>query len=144
MKNKKIIGFTQGFFDIMHPGHILFFRDCKRHCDYLIIAVHEYNDRTKQPDGRNKSEPIQSADERLLMVQSIKYVDEAFLYDGEGELYDYVDKHSDNIDVRFFGGDHKDKPFTGDDIEIYNKFCIRDHDYSTTNLIKSIVEKRKK
>ena len=84
------MGFTSGYFDIMHPGHVLMLKECKRYCDYLIVAVHEYKTKTKQPDGRNKEEPIWSPKERLMMVDANKYVDEAFLYDGEVGLYDYL------------------------------------------------------
>ena len=84
---KKIIGFTSGYFDIMHPGHVIMLKECKRYCDYLIVAVNEYKNKTPQPDGRYKNEPIWTPDERLLMVAACKYVDEAFLYDGEKELY---------------------------------------------------------
>ena len=46
----KRVGFTSGYFDIMHPGHVLMLKECKRYCDYLIVAVHEYKTKTKQPD----------------------------------------------------------------------------------------------
>ncbi len=139
---RKIVGFTSGYFDIMHPGHILMLKECKRYCDYLIVAVNEYRTKTKQPDGREKNEPIWTPRERLLMVEACKFVDEAFLYDGEKGLYDYLFYNSDRIDVRILGDDHKDKPFTGDDLEIDIMFNSRDHEYSTTNTIAKIIEER--
>ena len=140
---KKIIGFTSGYFDIMHPGHIMMLKECKRYCDYLIVAVNEYKTKTPQPDGRFKNEPIWSPCERLLMVSSNKHVDEAFLYDGEKELYDYLKYNLGRLDVRMVGEDHKGKPFTGDDLDLPIIFNSRRHDYSTTNTINLIVEKRK-
>jgi|TARA_A100001011_G_C14046409_1_gene729985 glycerol-3-phosphate cytidylyltransferase len=139
---RKIVGFTSGYFDIMHPGHVLMLKECKRYCDYLIVAVNEYRTKTKQPDGREKNEPIWTPRERLLMVEACKFVDEAFLYDGEKGLYDYLFYNSDRIDVRILGDDHKDKPFTGDDLEIDIMFNSRDHEYSTTNTIAKIIEER--
>ena len=136
---RKIVGFTSGYFDIMHPGHVLMLKECKRYCDYLIVAVNEYRTKTKQPDGREKNEPIWTPRERLLMVEACKFVDEAFLYDGEKGLYDYLFYNSDRIDVRILGDDHKDKPFTGDDLEIDIMFNSRDHEYSTTNTIAKII-----
>ena len=140
---KKIVGFTSGYFDIMHPGHVMMLKECKRYCDYLLVGVNEYKNKTPQPDGRFKNEPIWSPDERLLMASSCKYVDEAFLYDGEKALHRYLKTNQDNIDVRIVGADHKNSPFTGDDLNIKTIFNSRDHDYSTTNTIKLIVEKRK-
>jgi|TARA_B100000902_G_scaffold388735_1_gene434853 glycerol-3-phosphate cytidylyltransferase len=139
---RKIVGFTSGYFDIMHPGHVIMLKECKRYCDYLIVAVNEYKTKTKQPDGRHKDEPIWTPQERFLMVDSNKYVDEPFLYDGEEELYNYLDSNKDRIDVRILGEDHKGKPFTGDDLPIDIIFNSRNHSYSTTNTIKKIIEER--
>ena len=139
---RKVVGFTSGYFDIMHPGHVLMLKECKRYCDYLIVAVNEYKTKTKQPDGRHKDEPIWTPQERFLMVDSNRYVDEPFLYDGEEELYNYLNSNKDRIDVRILGEDHKGKPFTGDDLPIDIIFNSRNHSYSTTNTIKKIIKER--
>ena len=139
---RKVIGFTSGYFDIMHPGHVLMLKECKRYCDYLIVAVNEYNTKTKQPDGREKNEPIWTSQERFLMVDSNRYADEVFLYDGEKALYQYLSSNKDRIDVRILGDDHRDKPFTGDKLGIDIVFNSRNHNYSTTNTIAKIIEER--
>lgn len=139
---RKIIGFTSGYFDIMHPGHVIMLKECKRYCDYLIVAVNEYKTKTKQPDGREKNEPIWTPQERFLMVDSNRYADEVFLYDGESALYQYLSEHKDRIDVRILGEDHKGKPFTGDDLNIDIIFNSRNHSYSTTNTIAKIIKER--
>ena len=140
--NRKVIGFTSGYFDIMHPGHVMMFEECKLYCDYLIVAVNEYKVKTKQPDGRHKNEPIWTPKERLMMVESNKNVDQAFLYDGEPALYEYLSENVDWIDVRILWEDHRGKPFTGDDLSIEIIFNSRDHDYSTTNTIAKIIKER--
>tara|TARA_Y100001963_G_C6537946_1_gene334128 strand:+ start:132 stop:560 length:429 start_codon:yes stop_codon:yes gene_type:complete len=139
---KKVVGFTSGYFDIMHPGHILMLKECKRYCDYLIVGINEYKTKTPQPDGRYKNDPIWTPYERLIMVSSCRYVDEPFLYDGEDELYKFLHDEQNHIDVRIIGDDHKDKPFTGDDLAIDIIFNSRDHDYSTTNTINNIIKLR--
>ena len=136
------IGFTSGYFDIMHPGHVMMLEECKKYCDHLVVAVNEYKTKVSQPDGRNKSEPIWTPEERLLMVKSNRHVDDAFLYDGEPALYEYLSNNVGFIDVRILGADHKGKPFTGDDLPIDIIFNSRDHDYSTTNTIAKIVKER--
>ena len=137
-----VMGFTSGYFDIMHPGHVMMLEECKQYCEHLIVGVNEYKTKDSQPDGRVKSEPIWNPQERLLMVKSNKYVDDAFLYDGEPALYKYLSENADMIDVRILGADHKGKPFTGDDLPIDIIFNSRDHDYSTTNTIAKIVKER--
>ena len=136
------MGFTSGYFDIMHPGHVMMLEECKQYCEHLIVGVNEYKIKDSQPDGRVKSEPIWNPQERLLMVKSNKYVDDAFLYDGEPALYKYLSENADMIDVRILGAAHKEKPFTGDDLPIDIIFNSRDHDYSTTNTIAKIVKER--
>lgn len=136
------IGFTSGFFDIMHPGHAMMLQECKQYCDYLIVGVHSNKIKTPQPDGRVKNNPIWSPEERLLMVNANRYVDEAFLYDSENELYSYLKNNMSKIDVRILGEDHKDKPFTGDTLPISIVYNSRQHNYSTTNTIKQIIKER--
>ena len=136
------IGFTSGYFDIMHPGHVMMLKECAQYCDHLIVAVNEYKTKVSQPDGRIKNEPIWTPEERLLMVKSNRHVDDAFLYDGEPALYEYLSNNVGFIDVRILGADHKGKPFTGDDLPIDIIFNSRDHDYSTTNTIAKIIEER--
>ena len=136
------MGFTSGYFDIMHPGHVMMLEECKQYCEHLIVGVNEYKIKDSQPDGRVKSEPIWNPQERLLMVKSNKYVDDAFFYDGEPALYKYLSENADMIDFSILGADHKGKPFTGDDLPIDIIFNSRDHDYSTTNTIAKIVKER--
>ena len=59
-------------------------------------------------------------------------------------MYEYLEKNQDRIDVRIIGEDHKGKPYTGEELDIEVVFNSRDHDYSTTNTINKIIEKRTK
>ena len=145
---RRVVGFTTGYFDIMHPGHVLMLKECKRYCDYLIVGVNDVDDwktdSWEQPDGRYKDEPIWGPDERLMMVKSNRYVDEAFLYLGEEKLYEYLEKNQDRIDVRIIGEDHKGRPYTGEGLDIEIVFNSRDHNYSTINTISKIIDQRVK
>lgn len=139
---KKVVGFTSGYFDVMHKGHVMMLEECKRYCDYLIVGVHSGKIKTKQPDGREKLNSVWSPTDRLYMVQSVKFVDEAFIYDSEQSLYDYLSYNKNRIDVRVIGEDHKGKSYTGDDIDINVIFNSRNHNYSSTNIINEIIKKR--
>ena len=33
------VGFACGVFDLFHAGHVLMLRECREHCDHLIVAV---------------------------------------------------------------------------------------------------------
>jgi glycerol-3-phosphate cytidylyltransferase len=136
-KVRKRVGFTCGAFDVLHAGHILMLEEAKSVCDHLIVCVQ--SDPTIDRPEKNK--PIQSYEERLIMVRSIRCIDEVRLYDTENDLLNLL--HELDPDVRIVGQDHKGKPFTGDtmDIEVY--FNSRDHEYSSSDLRKRVYDAEK-
>ena len=87
-KNDKKTGFTCGAFDVLHTGHALMFKECKDHCDHLIVGLQ------KDPsiDRPGKNRPVQSLEERMIMLESIKWVDEILVYDTEESLYQILNK----------------------------------------------------
>tara|TARA_Y100000593_G_scaffold36932_1_gene71688 strand:- start:120 stop:614 length:495 start_codon:yes stop_codon:yes gene_type:complete len=128
MSDKKIVGFTCGAFDLLHAGHAMMLAEAKQSCDYLIVGVQ--GDPSIDRPGKNS--PIQTYDERQIMVKSIRYVDEIALYNTEAELYELLKKV--NPDVRIVGADWKGKTFTGYDLPIRVLFNSRDHGFSTSEL----------
>ena len=128
------IGFTCSTFDLIHPGHILMLKDCKNICDYLIIGLQ--TDPTI--DRVEKNKPIQTLEERKLMIESIKYVDEVKIYNTEDELISLMEEI--NPDVRIIGSDWHIKNITGKELNIPIYWHKRDHNYSTTNLRKKIIK----
>ena len=134
----KKIGITFSTFDLIHPGHILMLQDCKTVCDYLIVGVQSdptidrknTSDEYSKISGKPKNSPIQTLEERLIMVKSIKFVDEVFVYDTEKDLLRWLNENS--WDIRILGSDWEGKKFTGHNIkgEIY--FHKRDHEWSST------------
>lgn len=125
---RKLRGFTCGAFDLLHAGHALMLKECKDHCDYLIVGLQ----RDPSVDRKNKNKPVQDYEERDIMIRSIKWVDEVVYYDTEEDLYELL--KSINIDVRIVGADWQGKPFTGHDLPINVVFNSRDHGYSTSSL----------
>ena len=77
----KKIGVTFSTFDLLHPGHILMLEDCKKVCNHLIVGVQSDPtiDRKKSEDsyskisGKPKNSPIQTLEERLIMIKAIKF-----------------------------------------------------------------------
>lgn len=66
----KIIGYATGVFDLFHIGHLNILKKAKENCDYLIVGV-TTDEITFE---MKKSLPIIPFDERLEIVNSIKYV----------------------------------------------------------------------
>lgn len=72
---KKILTF--GVYDLLHIGHILLFKHAKEQGDYLIAAVQDNKSILKyKPDAKM----VNGTEERLMMVASIRYVDEVIIY----------------------------------------------------------------
>lgn len=138
MKKNKIVGITFGSFDLCHYGHVLMLEECKEYCDYLIVGV-QSNPSIDRPE---KNLPVQSHEERLGLVNSIKFVDEVKSYNTENDLIDLLKEISP--DVRILGADHKNTQFTGCDLPIKCIFNSRDHGYSTSELRKRVYNSEKK
>jgi len=137
-------GITFSSFDLIHPGHIVMLKDCKTVCDYLIVGVQSdptidrkgSNDLYSKISGKKKNSPIQTLEERLIMINAIKYIDEIFVYKTEEDLQKWL--INNKWDIRILGSDWEGKRYTGFDIkgEIY--FHKRDHEWSTTNFRKRL------
>lgn len=70
-KRNKVIGYTTGVFDLFHIGHLNILKNAKENCDCLIVGVTV--DELVTYKGTNAIIPFQ---ERLKIVEAIKYVDE--------------------------------------------------------------------
>lgn len=141
MKDGKKVGVTVGAFDLCHAGHMLVFKECKTVCDYLIVGLHS-DPSLDRPGGKNK--PIMSLEERRIILDSVKYIDEIFEYDTEAQLYEILKKNEYGFDIRIIGADWKGKPYTGYDLPLPVYFNQRDHGFSTTALRQRIYEAEKK
>jgi len=130
MKDGKKVGVTVGAFDLCHAGHMLVFKECKTVCDYLIVGLH--TDPTLDRPEKNK--PVMSVEERKVILESVRYIDEIFTYDRESELYNILKKNEYGFDVRIIGDDWKGKEYTGHDLPLDVYFNSRAHNFSTSAL----------
>ena len=129
------IGFTCSCFDLLHAGHILMLKDSKEQCDKLIVGL-QTDPSIDRPLTKNK--PIQSLRERKIQLEAVRYVDDIFVYETESDLVDLLKLVKP--DVRILGSDYKDESFTGDDLNIPIYYHERDHDYSSSDLRKKILQ----
>lgn len=127
-------GVIAGNFDVIHPGYIEMFKECKANCDSFIVLLHT-DPSIERP---HKLKPILSADERRDVLLSIKYVDDVIRYTYEEQLYDLL--KIGEFDKRFLGDDYRGKPFTGDDLMIPIHYLDRSHGWSTTKFKKLIAK----
>ena len=121
-----IRGVIAGNFDVIHPGYIKTFKECKSNCDYFTILLHS-DPTIERPE---KLKPVLSVEERIEVLSSIKYVDKIQVYTYEKELLKLLKEGK--FDIRFLGDDYFNKPFTGDNLNISIHFISRNHGWSTT------------
>ena len=142
MRNGKKIGVTASAFDLCHAGHILMLKEAKTVCDYLIVLLHEDPSVTPaEYRGKKKKKPIMSLEERRVILEGIRYVDEIIPYKTEEDLRRLLIELKP--DIRIIGTDWKGKKYTGWDLPIEIYFNSRDHGYSTTELRRRIYEAEK-
>jgi len=127
-------GVIAGNFDVIHPGYIKTFKECKKNCDHFTILLHS-DPTIERPE---KLKPILSLEERKEILYSIKYIDEIQVYTYEKELIEIL-KNGD-FTIRFLGDDYLDKDFTGSQLNIPIHYISRDHGWSTTKF-KNVINK---
>ena len=133
-ENKKIIGFTCSAFDLIHAGHYLMLKEVRGQCDFLIVGLQL----DPSVDRKNKNKPVQTLKERKIQLGACKYIDKIMIYKTEKDLIQLLKKIKP--DIRFIGEDWKGKNYTGKELSIKVIFNSRNHNYSTTNLRKRIVD----
>ena len=99
------IGYIAGVFDLYHLGHLNMFKRAKEQCEYLIAGVvTDEGVRTFK-----QKEPFIPFDERIEMVRSCRYVDEAveipYIYRTTKEAFEKY-----HFDVQFSGSDYQNNP----------------------------------
>ena len=98
---KKIIGYTTGVYDMFHIGHLNILRRAKEQCEYLIVGVVS-DEGVRIHKG---TEPFVPFEERIEMVRSCRYVDEAveipYNFGGTRDAYRMY-----HFDCQFSGSDY--------------------------------------
>ena len=71
-EKKEKIGFTNGCFDYLHPGHVSLFKQAKKKCSKLIVAI---NSDKSIKNNKGPLRPKQKLNIRLQVLNSIPYID---------------------------------------------------------------------
>lgn len=85
-KHKRVL--TVGVYDLIHKGHVELYRRAKGLGDYLIVAVQDGNMILK---FKPKAKVLNSTEDRMYMVRSIRYVDETIVYEAVDDIVKKVD-----------------------------------------------------
>ena len=127
--------FTNGCFDILLRGHLELFAYAKSLGTKLVVGV-DSDDKVKLDKGSNR--PVNSLIDRMIMLASIRDIDEVYSFDSSDGLVDLVRKVSPTIMI--VGSDWKNKPIVGSQYAKEVKYFDRIEGYSTTGIIQRIAD----
>jgi rfaE bifunctional protein nucleotidyltransferase chain/domain len=130
------IVFTNGVFDILHPGHIRYLRGARRLGDRLIVGLNsDRSVRAIKGEGR----PIIPEAERAEILSALEPVDAVVVFDDETP-YSLIAAIQPDILVK--GADWADDAIVGRDIvEARGGRVVRmpiESGYSTTAIVKKV------
>ncbi|WKA57713.1 glycerol-3-phosphate cytidylyltransferase [Planococcus shenhongbingii] len=97
---KKVI--TYGTFDLIHHGHINILKKAKELGDYLVVGLS-----TDEFNAIKGKGAYHSYEERKLILEAIKYVDEVIPEKRWGQKVDDIKTH--NVEVFVMGSDWEGK-----------------------------------
>jgi len=102
--------FTNGVFDILHPGHVRYLASARRHGDALIVAVN--SDRSVHAI-KGPERPINPENERAEVLAALVAVDVAVVFD-EDTPHDIIQALQPDVLVK--GADWAHNAIVGRDI----------------------------
>jgi len=74
----KSVVFTNGCFDLIHPGHIHQLREAKELGDFVVVGLNS-DDSVRRLKGEGR--PLLDADARRELLLAIRYVDAVVIFD---------------------------------------------------------------
>ena len=131
--HKKVIGFTNGCFDLLHEGHLYLIKEAKKRCDFLIIGLNS-DESVKLLKGEGR--PIENQEQRAKNLSKMEEVDAIAIFNTETPENIIKDL---NPDILIKGGDYNKTDIVGSKFVIENGGSVEVIDllpgFSTTKII---------
>ena len=133
MDSTMSIVWTNGTFDILHPGHIELFKVARALGDKVIVAT-DTDEKIKADKGEHK--PINDLCYRVAMLEAIKYIDVVHTFGSRQELEDLIQLYEP--DILLLGDDWRDGDVVGWEYAGETRFLPRVGGYASSNTIERI------
>ena len=105
------IGFTNGCFDLLHPGHVALLRQAKAACDRLVVGLNSDASAARLKGPRR---PVQSESARAAVLASLAAVDLVVIFEEDTPIElirrsgrSYWSKGADYRSIRWSGADYR-------------------------------------
>ena len=129
--------FTNGVFDILHPGHVRYLREARALGDKLIVGIN--SDRSARALGKAPDRPINSENDRAEVLRALACVDEVVIFD-EDTPHEIIKALQPDILVK--GADWGENAIVGrDTVEARGGRVVRmpiEEGWSTSELLKKV------
>jgi len=109
-ENGQKIGFANGCFDLLHPGHIYLLQQAASQCDRLIVGLNS-DDSVRRLKGETR--PVQTAEQRAAALQALDFVDGVAVFGEDTPLELITTLQPDFI---FKGGDYRPEDVVGREV----------------------------
>lgn len=76
-EGKRVV-FANGCFDVLHGGHVSYLADARLQGDVMFVGV---NSDSSERGLKGPTRPIYKQDERLTLLDAIRYIDHLVLFD---------------------------------------------------------------
>ena len=106
----KEIVFTNGCFDIVHAGHVIYLHDAKSYGDVLVVGLNS-DDSVRRLKGEKR--PLNAENDRAVVLDSLKPVDYVCIFD-EDTPFELISAIKPDVLVK--GGDYTRNTIVGADI----------------------------
>jgi rfaE bifunctional protein nucleotidyltransferase chain/domain len=106
----KRVAFTNGVYDLIHPGHVRYLEAARALGDALIVGVN--SDRSVRAN-KGPSRPVNPEAERAEVIAALACVDAAIVFD-EDTPYEIIDRLQPDVLVK--GADWAEDAIVGRDI----------------------------
>jgi rfaE bifunctional protein nucleotidyltransferase chain/domain len=106
-----VVVFTNGVFDLVHPGHVELLESARREGDALIVGVN--SDVSARRLGKGAGRPINAAEARARVLAGFAAVDCVVLFDAETPL-DLIRNLAPDVLVK--GADYPREGIVGADL----------------------------
>ena len=138
---KKIV-FTNGCFDLLHPGHVSYLEFAREQGDLLVVGMNS-DSSVKKIKGPNR--PLINEKERARMLAALQAVDYVVIFD-EPSVIHLIKEIKPDVLVK--GQDYSVEGVVGHEfVTSYGgqvALAPIEHEYSTTKIINTIIERAEK
>ncbi len=128
------IGFTNGVFDLLHPGHIRVLTEARAACDRLVVGL---NSDASVRRLKGKGRPVQNEHARAEVLAALEAVDLVIVFEQDTPI-ELIRRVKPNVLIK--GSDYKGKTVVGRELversggEVILVDIVPGH--STTNIVK--------